>query len=298
MDTVKEEDMRFLCGCGKCSLDDFLQNGCPNPWANSAYPLLNIKAMSTRRKLELLARLEQDTMDIKEHFGFMVSCKIMRSLREQYGDDPNTVKELVVFILAQQPFVYMDEQKQVKLKSELYAAETIGDVFEVLVGSSVSWFNHLILGSITKMFTVAEEEYKEYVEVKLAQFLKRSLFEMPKGSFTSEDPEGSGSFILKLAVPPPTDKIKGSVLLPLRRHVAMTLGITIESFELCCYNKGCIELTVSAPAQLVNALFPLDERTLMRLGSMTVGCEGLKITSITSGSSEHNLTKLKVSLYA
>ena len=291
LEAVKEEDMRFLCGCGQCSIEDFLSRGCPNPWANHAYPILNIKTLSTRRKLDLLARLEQDMTEVKEKFGFMVACKIQRGFMEQLGDK---VEELTIFVLAQLPFSFMKPEKQGHLKSELRSAETVGDVFEILVSSVVSWFNHLLLGSITRSFHIAEDDYTSYVNETLAPFLERSLFEVPKDSFSSENRERSGVFVLKIEVPPPKERIKGTVLLPLRCHIARVLGIPIESFDICSYNKGCFELSVSGPSRLMKAIFPLNDAVSSALGSMTVACQGLKIVSVKYGDVVQTLSGVEV----
>ena len=61
--------MRFLCGCGKCSLHDFLRNGCPNPWGNSVFPLLHIEAVSIRNKLSLFSRLQDEAESVRRQFA-------------------------------------------------------------------------------------------------------------------------------------------------------------------------------------------------------------------------------------
>ena len=296
LESIKEEDMRFLCGCGKCTIQTYASNGCSNPWEIGTYPLLNIKSQTTSQKLQLFKRLEQEMSEVQEHFQYMVSCQIQRAFREQFGDRQDVVRDLSVFILAQQSFLFMkDDEEARSLKSELRSAETIADIFDILVRGFVSWFNHLLLGSITRTFHIAEEDYNLYVEDKLVPFLQRCLFKIRKDSFnpTLHVPQTSASFVLKFEAP---SSIEGTILLPLRRHIAQILGVAIESFDICFYNEECFGLSVRAPSKLVDAIFPLSNNALSSLGSMTVACNGLKIVSVKYGYHEQQFSNIKVSI--
>ncbi len=295
--SLKEEDMRFICGCGQCSVQTYISNGCSDPWESITYPLLNMRMLTTGGKLDHFKILEKDMLEVQDNFQYMVSCQIQRAFREQFGDSQEIVRDLSVFVLAQQSFLFMEDNKQVlSLKSELTTAETIADIFNILVHGFISWFNHLLLGSITKAFHIAEEDYNIYVEDKLVPFLQRCLFQIPKDSFAQNlQVRSATSFILKFKIPSSMDKIKGSILLPLRRHVAQILGITIESFEVSMYGNECFELSVRAPFRLVDAIFPLSNSMLSCLGSLTVACNGLTMVSVKHGNNEQLFSNIKVS---
>ena len=256
--------MKFLCGCGKCSLSSFLEKGCPNPWKHAHFPLLNIKKMKRRENLELLSRLQKDANKITEKFGSLTR-KVYCSMKKL------DVNELVLFLLPQQKFSYMSEEKRVKLQSDLTKAPNVGKVMTLLTENYISWFNHPLLGSITKEFKVCETEYQEYVDKELTPFLQRSLFEIPSNSFNeiSGDPQGSGQFILKIDIPNPKDSLEANILLPLRDHVSSTLGIAIDAFEFCSYGKGCIQFVFAAPLGLLLKIFPLSDRVLQLLSSFS-----------------------------
>ena len=259
--------MKFLCGCGQCSLSSFLEKGCPNPWKHAHFPLLNIKKMKRREKLELLSRLKKDADEITEKFGSFTR-KVYRSLKKLKDFD---VHELVLFLLPQQKFSYMSEEKRIKLQSDLSEAPDVGKVMTLLTKGYISWFNHPLLGSITKEFKVCETEYQEYVDNELTPFLQRSLFEIPSNSFNdiSGDPQGSGEFILKIDIPNPKDSFEANILLPLRDHVSSTLGIAIDAFEFCSYGKGCIQFVIAAPLVLLLKIFPLSDRVLQLLSTFS-----------------------------
>uniref|UniRef100_A0A1X7SHY1 Uncharacterized protein n=1 Tax=Amphimedon queenslandica TaxID=400682 RepID=A0A1X7SHY1_AMPQE len=112
--------MRFLCGCGKCSLSSFLKNGCPNPWENSRFPLLNVKKLSKKLRLELLARLDKDAEQISLDFSSLM-VDVYRCLKDI------DVKELVLYLMPQQKFLYMDENDRKELFSNLKAAKDAGE---------------------------------------------------------------------------------------------------------------------------------------------------------------------------
>ena len=270
-DTLKDEDMRFLCGCGQCSLNSFLQNGCPNPWEHAHFPLLNIKKMRRREKLKLLSRLTEDARDISEKFASFTTS-VYRSLKKLNDFD---IHELKIFLMAQQKFFYLSEEKRIKLQCDLSSASNVETVIMFLLTENyISWFNYPLLHSITKKFKVCETEYLEYINNQLTAFLQRSLFEVPSDSCNiSDDPHGSGHFVLKIDVPNTDDSLKDSlkadVLLHLRSHVSSSLGIAIDAFEFCSYTKGCIQFVFAAPLALLQKIFPLSDRVLNALSTLS-----------------------------
>ena len=259
--------MKFLCGCGRCSLSSFLENGCPNPLEHAHFPLLNIKKMKPREQLEILSRLKKDADNVTKKFGSLIQ-KVYYSLKKLEDFD---VHKLVLFLLVQQKFSCMSEEKRLKLQSDLSEAPNINKVMILLTESYISWFNHSLLGSIVKEFKVCETEYQDYVDKELTPFLRRSLFEIPSNSFNdiSGDPQGSGQFILKIDIPNPKDSLEANILLPLRDHVSSTLGIAIDAFDFRSYTKGSIQFIFAAPLGLLLKIFPLSDRVLQLLSSFS-----------------------------
>lgn len=270
---IKEEDMRFLCGCGQCSLESFILNGCPHPWEKSRFPLLNIKHMSVAARLELLGRLTDESEEVTSKFGSLVR-KVLVSLKNGTVD----VKELVVFLLPQQKFLYLEEAKRIELENKLDQASTVGDVLSLLTKNFISWFNHPLLGSIAKEFTVCENEYQNYVNEVFIPFIRRSLFEVPSNSFSPNELQGSGKFLLKIHIPKPKASFEAGFLLPLRRHVSKVLCIAIDGFDICSYEKGCVQLTVAVPLTLLQEIFPVPDCVIHLLSTFCY--EGVQIRSI------------------
>lgn len=88
------------------------------------------------------------------------------------------------------------------------------------------------------------------------------------------------NFLLKIDLPSPYPVLKGSLILSLRARVASTLGIAIDTFEICSYDKGCIQFKVAAPSPLLEGIFPLPLTDLNALGSAFGDCTDLKIRAI------------------
>ena len=279
-DALNDEDMRFLCGCGHCSLSSFLENGCPNPWEHAHFPLLNIKKMKRREKLTLLSRLTEDERDISEKFASLTTS-VYCSLKKL---DHFDINELKIFLMAQQKFFYLSEEKRIKLQCDLSSASNVETVLMFLLTENyISWFNYPLLYSIVKRFKVCETEYLEYVDNHLTSFLRRSLFEIPSHYCNiSDDPQKSGQFFLKIDVPSQDDtlrdSLKADILLPLRKHVSSTLGIAIDAFEFCSYSKGCIQFVFAAPLGLLRKIFPLSDRVLKSLSAFNY--KGLFIKTV------------------
>lgn len=275
---VKEEDMRFLCGCGNCTLVSFLKNGCPHPWEKSRYPLLNIKKMNKKQKLELLSRLDKEAEIVSEEFG-----SLMVNVYDHLKD--TDVKKIVLFLLPQQKFSGMKDEDRKELLANLRKATTTGDALTLLTENFISWFNHPLLGSIAKKFVACKADYDEYVDKFLNPYMKRCLFEIP--SNIGQEFKGSGKFILKVTTLhlEHKDKTKAEILLPLRRHVSEVCGIAIDAFDICSYEKGCLQVTVAAPLALLEEIFPLSDDALNLLSSFSY--EGARIKAISFGEHYH-----------
>ena len=269
----------MFCGCGKCTLADFLKSGCPHPWKPSRYPLLNITKLNKEQKLELLSRLDQEAENVSSKFGSLMS-NIYKCLKE------TDVKELVLFLLSQQKFSGMKDEDRKELLANLRNAKDTGDVLMFLVeGLSISWFNHPLLGSIAKKFDVCKADYDEYVDKVFDPYIQRCLFEIP--SNMSQEFKGSGKFTLKVNELhlKHTDNNKAEILLPLRCHVSEACGIAIDAFDIHSYEKGFLQVTVAAPLALLEEIFPLSDDALNGLSSFSY--EGAHIESISFGEQYH-----------
>ena len=289
---ITEKDVQFLCGCGKCTLKEFLDNGCSNPTESRDYPLLDIKKISLKKKVNLISRLELEAEGIREEFANLTD-NVTESLKIVHGETKQTVKRFAMHIASMQVTQFMGHEKKKEFLEALLRCETVTDVMLILLTYYISWFNHSLLGSIIRKFQICTQEYEKY-RGQLANFWmlhirhKKSMFEIPRNSFSSVAVRPTETFIIKIGVPSSNTDVKASIFPLLKKHVSIITGISVSSFELCAYNKGCIEITVGAPAQLLQAVFQSDvnlNNLLIDLGSLVV--LNLKLLSISYNERDH-----------
>jgi hypothetical protein len=259
---MKEEDLRFLCGCGHCSLNSFISQGCRYPWENTQFPLLDVKKLPYRERLELFKRLENEAQNVAVKFG-SVTRQAVQLLKNV---DPN---ELAAFLLPQQMFIYMDTEERHKLQSSICDAPDAGKIIVLLCQSYISWFNHHLLAIILDEFKCCKDKYDDYVENHFKPFMQKSLFEIPSSMLHANSLVGSGQFILKVDVPTPKEHVKAKILSSLSYYVSSVFGLALDSFTFISYDKGCIRLTVSVPYLLLSEIFPLPQSVLDNLSKFT-----------------------------
>ena len=269
-DTLKEEDIQFLCGCGACTRDEFLKNGCANPGAQNQFPLLDVTKL---RSHTLVARLIRESKKVGEKFAGLLR-EILACLKDHDNID---VDELVMYISSLMKFSFINDSDYIEVQRPLKAAKTKSEVMKLLQ-SQVSWFNHSLIGSLVHEFKVSVRSYEEYVEDHLKPFLKKSLFEIPRKC--SDEFLGSGDFVLKMSIPPPMDIFSADVVIALKDQVASALCISIDALEFRSYNSGCFELTFSAPYVLLKEMIPNNNRLTLVLQHVASIAPGTMIQAI------------------
>ena len=267
---LDEEEVKLLCGCGKCTLNDFLEKGCPDPGGPKQFPLLNLERLPRRSSQKLVARLMKESKLVAKEFGSL-SAKLLSCLNDR---EDITVDHLVLFLLPQQRFSYICESRVPEIEKQLRKATTKGEVLKLL---PVSWFNHTLFESIAKEFKVAIEDYKNYIEQHLNPLLQKSLFEIPrKFSYVFK---GSNQFTLKMDIPK-QENLKADILICLKDQVAGTLGISIDALDFCGYDSGCLEIVFSAPYVLVKKTFSIKRKFPKVFPAIVSICPDLKIQSV------------------
>lgn len=288
-DTNLQEDLQFLCGCGLCTLDQFLKNGCPDPGVQRQFPLLNVTQLPQVSGNALAVRLMREASEVNKVFGALL-CKIFKSLDERHDI---SLAELIIFISSQQKCNFLNESHYMPTQNQLRSAKTKGDVM-VIVESQVSWFNHEFLGNIVHQFQVEVESYEDYIENHLKRFLEKSLFEIPRKS--SDAFEGAEQFTLKLSIPPPTHKLAANVIMLLKNQVACALGLSYSSVEFCSYNSGCFELVFGAPHVILEKVLFKNTRLLLVLQNISSIIPGVTVQAIKFKNGSQSISTQKVTI--
>ena len=279
---LNTDDIQLLCGCGKCTLDCFIQNGCPNPIAQRQLPLLNTATQS----LAVVAQLTKESMQIATKFSGLFA-EIITCL--EYRQDI-TVDILIMYILSRQRFSYLSEPHSTEFKAQIQKATTKREVMWILEGRHITWFNHSLLGSLVKEFEVGVKQYEDYIESHLDPFLDRSLFEIPNKF--CDMTEGANQLFLKIA---PTETLSAKVLIPLKSQIASVLGLSIDTLEFHSYYGSSIELTFGAPYVLFKKLVLKNDKLKLVLQNMESIIPGIKIQEMKCEHESHPIESLQVS---
>ena len=255
----------FHCPCGQCSLESYLEDGCPESNSDS-FPYLDISKLDEDDKEDLTHQLSKDTSNMIMSFAklFDETCV---SLEER----EISVQRVVVRALSlgayesqtiQKPLLSEDEK-------ELKRSKTIDEVFIVL-RPHMSFFNFELLKHITDCIKLCSDSDRkrmnEYIS-KFDAFCKRKVFEVPPG-----------------AVGQPTSKLKKrkrkvfAVLMTkheaepnlvfvnaAKQKIAELLKLKPSTLHLHRIDEGSIIFVFSVPSFIARKLFPLKPSVAAKL---------------------------------
>ena len=164
-DSDAKESIRFKCPCGECSLDTYLQEGCPK----SCIPYLRMTTLSKEDQENLNYILKKDTKKIMTSFVHL-SSRTCDSLMRQGITADRLVRLAVDF--------------DSSLFDKLIGSMSVDRVFTILA-PEMSFFDHDILTAIIRMFgdTDDRDRLASYCK-ELKEFCKRKVFEVEPGRCT------------------------------------------------------------------------------------------------------------------
>ena len=135
--------------------------------------------------------------------------------------------------------------------SDLDRADSMNKVFW-FISKHTSWFNFEILEEVVKKFGDKKEIelLSKYISGTLTPYLKRSIFEIPPDSFSSQSDHSVCSLVcLKL----PDDLLpSGYDIKLIQVKLAKRIGINPSNFQLRFYESGCIELNFEVQTVWLN----------------------------------------------
>ena len=230
--------IRYKCGCGKCTIHDYLKNvTCPNPIRE--FPHLEIEGDSYE-----VCRLEQtlskQTQDIGIEFTglLMNTFDMLKSRNIQFRDVQQHVKRLI------SPAAY---GQQFQINSNICGitvakATDYMQLEDALLDGYCSWFNFGIITEIRRRFLRPDPEndkplvtYKE----KFSSYCNRRCFESPK-TFHPLPLSGSKSLVFKV------EKNFRKFTLNQVQHITETVAAIIDCPQYAVYvtsvQEGCVEV--------------------------------------------------------
>ena len=286
-----EDTLKYLCGCGECSLEKIITEGCDCPGSLQRFPLLDIQKLPKVKLQQYLYMLAKEAETINDEFASLFDDICQSMIRRDVS-----VQRIITFLKCSKRFAVVT--KETELYQRLDRSKTIEEVFAVL-SEVCSWFNHHPLGALIKKFGSNDEKilYETFTKETLMKYLRRSVTEVPKDSFGPEDIEGSGKFRLKIDSLSTHENIIGDHIFVLKGKIAEALDIAIEDLHICSISKGCVEVEFLVPLLILNKLFPLSPDQLSALADITIEGSQLKVRSIIHGNTPYDVVSVCTILY-
>ena len=265
--TFEEEELHpqaFGCGCRKCSFEDFLEKGCPNPITTmSSFPLLDTRELSHSQQQTLRGKLYHEFEKITTAFSSLFS-DTCNSLVQRDISVPQVVLVLTTLgafqpTLPQMPLL---EEQLV----EMSKAKNNYEVFFALRGY-VSFFSHHIVDHIiAKLGTPEDHQRLQSYRHALDDYMKRSVFECPSYSLTRHQ---QTNLVVKLEGE--MDRYKIYHLEGFQSRFSNIIRVSEYTLRLCTVERGCLQLTYQVPHFVLDTIFPLseDQKAMLRAERVT-----------------------------
>lgn len=280
--TASVETITFLCGCGECTIVDFLDGeiGCRNPGSSISFPLLDTSSLSHEKQMQMIDKLNSEAEEIDDEFGYLAS-EIGSSFHARNIDIAklkihlSTIEYIKVRSL---PTENREQQLLNPILDRIKSSQSVSDLF-ILLANFWSWFNYRLLERLLKRFGNHNEKHllEEYVS-KLKHFLQRYVYEMPSSIHSPKTLDSFTKFRAKLS-----DKMKSAKAeeLPMiQAGFARILGIDVHALILTTITSGCVELEFLAP-KIIETMFPLSNEIFDELHKLE-----WKICAVQCGKSE------------
>jgi hypothetical protein len=287
----------FTCPlCGECSMEEYYKGKCPklDLLPDLAFPYLVKQHLTENEKINLHARLTQDTEDIRKEFN-----NLLEKVRESFNKQDIDLQRMIESI--------EDLLSLSSLQMEPSKTKSAGAIIRHLQQKKyISFFNCCVVQTlIAKYGTDDDKKMLSAYEAKFKKFCARSVFEVPPTVFgpppdndqmlafkvTDEVPRYLHEFAADISVPPSystvetsskTLKLSLNDTLNIQIMIAKILGI--ENFGSLIFlgaREGCIELRFLIPSvtldrikqqQNVDTLIELPGFTALGSGGIHILC--------------------------
>ena len=248
----------FRCPlCSKCSMEEYYKGKCPklDSPTDLAFPYLATQYLTENERINLHARLTQDTEDIRKEFN-----NLLEKVRESFNNQDIDLQKMIESI--------EDILSLSSLPMETSKTNSASAIIRHLQQKKyISFFNCSVVQTlIAKHGTDDDKKMLSAYEAKFKKFCQRSVFEVPPTIFrpppdndqmlafkvTDEVPRHLHEIAADISVPPSystvetsskTLKLSLNDTLNIQIMIAKKLGI--ENFGSLIFlgaQEGCIEL--------------------------------------------------------
>jgi tetratricopeptide (TPR) repeat protein len=262
----------FICPCGQCSIEQFLETGCPPQLSSKPYPFLDTESLTDHERYDLIFKLNEETKSILSEFSNLINHMI-KSFKEQEVE-PQDIRSSTLSCASH-------------CSGILKGTKTINDIIDALIENGyLSFYHYYIAKHLIKQWfkgnatcgqtTVTNYQPLDIYETKFYQFCKRSIFEVPQGVFARNPPDGEilafkvtsemarSEFNTDRPLPSTFVETSSKVLnltledtITIQGRIATSLGLKNKwSLIFLRASKGCIELNFSISTLLYQELKP------------------------------------------
>ena len=251
-----ESDIQFRCPCGDCSLETYLQDGCPK----SCIPYLGMTTLSEEDRENLNYVLKNDTKKIMESFANLSN---------------GTCDSLIRQGVTAEKLVRMAVNFDSSLHDQLVGSTSVDRVFTDLA-PEMSFFNHEILARIINVLGDKDDKdhLAHYFE-EFKEFCRRKVFEVEPGHCTCgrrlSKLKRRKLFAIVLPMGEKTLQNLGDAV-SIKETVARVLGVPPATLHLHRIDQGSVILVFSVPGSIAEKLFPLSKEklALLRVQGMVI----------------------------
>ena len=264
-DEVDDDREVFRCPCGNCSLESYLEDGCPKSNTDS-FPYLDISKLDEDDKEDLMQQLSQDTSDVIMNFAVLFDETCV-SLQKREA----SVQRVVVRALSlgayesqtiQKPLLSEDEK-------ELKRCKTVDEVFIVL-RPHMSFFNFELLKHITDCRELCSDNDRERMDTYISRFnafCKRKVFEVPPGvtgqpicKLKKRKRKAFAVLMTKHEAEPNLVFVNAA-----KQKIAKLLKLKPSTLHLHRIDEGSLIFVFSVPNFVARKLFPLKPSVVAKM---------------------------------
>ena len=230
--------------------------------------------------MDLKFVLEQNLKAITRKFASYVDC--VRTCIEEKGVTPEALSSFLMSLSA-----FSSSYKGEKLalmserKSELKQANTIIDIFDLLITEYSSFLNYDIFQDLLAKYKIKEEDREElkYHEHLKEYIEKHKVSEFVKINPLLKDKVGFKELTLKYDIKYTSTLAK---VVELKKFIAEIMDLNPSALHIVDIEEGCVVVTFLIPASVADAIFtpdtvftPQQRRELGEASVLWLKCNGL-----------------------
>ena len=276
------DDEVFRCPCGSCSLEKYLDEGCPKS-SSCQFPYLDFGNLDEDDREDMTSQLSQDLSNMIKSFAALTN-KTRISLAGR-GISMDTLRAHTLTLGA------YDSLEMVKPllnedKEELKQARTVHDVF-LIIQSHMSFFNYELLKHITDSKELCTDDDRQRMDdycTKFNEFCRRKIFEVPPSAFGQSTATAKKSKRKSFAVLVTKHEAESNLVFvnDARRKIASILKLKPSTLHLHRIDEGSLILVFSIPCFVADQIFPLEPSTKAKLRA-----EGFQIATVPVTADDH-----------